>query len=486
MRHRLSRIIYVIPFTSIVEQTASVFRDVLTGGGSVDFVVEHHSAFDENRTEGREGADKLRLAMENWDAPIIVTTAVQLFESLFANRPSRCRKLHNIINSVVILDEAQTLPMPLLRPCVAALDELAHNWRASIVLCTATQPALSAACGFPDGFEGLQEREIAPDPGRLYSVLKKRVRVHPCESIDDATLAGRLRDSVQVLCIVNTRRHARELYETIKDSEGACHLSTLMCARHRQETLRWVRTRLKSGAPVRLIATSLVEAGVDIDFPTVWRAAAGLESVVQAAGRCNREGKAPEGDVFVFEPAETEGREPPPEIAKRAAAMRSILRRHDDPLSLEAIEEYFRDIYQLEGDELDSHRILGLLRERWQSLDFPFETIADLFRVIEDHMVPVIVRHRSVENSANQLDGLLEKLEWVERPGGIARSLQPWVVQIPPRARVALISSGAARIIREAEFAHQFVVLDNRSLYRADIGLTWNDPTYIETGGLIF
>ena len=270
-----------------------------------DFVVEHHSAFDEDRIGEREAKNKLRLAMENWDAPIIVTTAVQFFESLFANRPARCRKLHNIANSVVILDEAQTLPLKLLRPCVTALDELARNWRASIVLCTATQPALASAGdnGFPDGFEGL--REIAPDPKRLYQTLK-RVQIIQREQMDDAQLAEQLGDSRQVLCIVNTRRHARELYESVRGNaaEGTFHLTTSMCARHRREELETVRARLKAGAAVRLVATSLVEAGVDVDFPVVWRAEAGLESIVQAAGRCNREGRAPVGNVFVFEPAE--------------------------------------------------------------------------------------------------------------------------------------------------------------------------------------
>ena len=334
VRHGFTRVIYVIPFTSIVEQTASVFRGALRNDDDDpgSFLVEHHSAFDEDLIGNREAKDKLRLSMENWDAPIIVTTAVQFFESLFANRPSRCRKLHNIANSVVILDEAQTLPLKLLRPCVTALDELARNWQSSIVLCTATQPSLSASDGFPGGFDRLQE--LAPDPKRLYRTLK-RTRICQRGKMDDARLAEQLRQSPQALCIVNTRRHARELYEKIGNSDGACHLTTAMCARHRSEVLEDVRLRLKGGEPVRLVATSLVEAGVDIDFPVVWRAEAGLESIVQAAGRCNREGRASVADVFVFEPAEAEGRKPPPEIAQFAAAARGVMWRHRDPLSLE-------------------------------------------------------------------------------------------------------------------------------------------------------
>ena len=218
LRHDLRRVIYVIPYMSIVEQTAAVFRDALAdaGGGEADFVIEHHSSIDEEQVAQREGADKLQLAMENWDAPVVVTTAVQFFESLFANRPSRCRKLHNIARSVVVLDEAQTLPIGYLRPCVAALDELARNWRTSIVLCTATQPALSDG-QFRDGFANT--RELAPDPPSLYQALK-RTRIRHLGTLDDANLAERLRRSPQVLCIVNTRRHARELFEMLAGSEG--------------------------------------------------------------------------------------------------------------------------------------------------------------------------------------------------------------------------------------------------------------------------
>ena len=482
--HRLARVIYVIPYTSIVEQTASVFRKALHSRKSneADFVIEHHSAFDEDQIGNREARRKLRLAMENWDAPVIVTTAVQFFESLFANRPSRCRKVHNIANSVVILDEAQTLPLKLLRPCVTVLDELARNWRASIVLCTATQPALAASDGFADGFEGL--REIAPNPKRLYQTLR-RTRIHRQGEMDDAELAQRLRESPQALCIVNTRRHARELYESVEDAGDAFHLTTSMCARHRRETLATVRVCLEEGAPARLVATSLVEAGVDVDFPTVWRAEAGLESIAQAAGRCNREGKRPIGDVFVFEPVQAEGRRPPPEVAQYAAAMRSVMRRHDDPLSLEAINAYFREVYWMKGDELDAKGILWQIRERRESLDFPFESIARDVRLIETDMVPVIIPYRGKRGGDGTVDRLLEDLNWCEHPGLIARRLQPYAVQIPPYARAGLIAAGAARIVRQADFAEQFVVLSNLDLYQPEVGLTWEDPTFRAAESLV-
>ena len=487
LRHDLSRVIYVIPYMSIIEQTAAVFREALRSDGAdaPDFVIEHHSAFDEDRIGGREFKDKLRLAMENWDAPIIVTTAVQFFESLFANRPSRCRKLHNIANSVVILDEAQTLPLKYLRPCVTALDELARNWRTSVVLCTATQPALAQSDGFAGGFDNV--RELAPEPPRLYRTLE-RTRMRHAGQMDDAELAERLRMSPQALCIVNTRRHARELHEFIADLEGATHLTTLMCPHHRREKLRAVRERLRNAVPVRLVATSLVEAGVDVDFPVVWRAAAGLESIIQAAGRCNREGRMARGDVFVFEPAEAEGRTPPPEIGQSADAARSVMRLHpDDPMSLDAINDYFSELYWLKGDEaLDAKQILRQLSERRRHLDFPFETIATEFRLIETPMVPVIVPWRGADDDDDAAERLLEKLRWVERPGGIARKLQSCVVQIPPRVRASLISVGAAEPVRREDFDHQFVVVTNLDLYSSEIGPTWDDPAFMKAEGLLF
>ena len=483
-RHGLDRVIYVIPYTSIIEQTATVFRDALRGVEEtrVEFVLEHHSAFDEERSGHREARDKLRLAMENWDAPVVVTTAVQFFESLFANRPSRCRKLHNIANSVVVLDEAQTMPLRYLRPCVAMLDDLTRNWRTSVVLCTATQPALRSDNGFTGGFEGV--RELAPEPERLYRhPAFKRTRLHHEGIMSTSDLVARLQEASQALCIVNTRRHARELYESLRDTApDACHLSTLMCAAHRSERLRTVRSALEEGEPVRLVATSLVEAGVDIDFPEVWRAEAGLESIAQAAGRCNREGRLDIGIVHVFETDVADGYKAPIEVAQLADAARTVLRtRGDDPLALNALHKYFREVYWARGaDALDAKGILRMLGERAKTLDFPFESVAREFRLIESPMVPVIVPYGTTETDRRAVRALVRDLERVERPGGIARLLQPYVVQIPPHARQALLAAGAAVAVQEARFERQFVVLTNEDLYSVEVGLSWEDPTFRE------
>lgn len=327
IEHQLDSVIYVIPFTSIVEQTAAVFREAL---GDDDAILEHHSAFDDTsvgRTSSDDivdmaGVEQRRLAAQNWDRPIIVTTAVQFFESLFANRKSSCRKLHNIARSVVVLDEAQTLPLRLLRPCLAALRELTRGYRTSVVLCTATQPALTKSAGLaaPEALQNVQEI-IQPDR-QLYTRLR-RVEAQRADVLSDAQLIDGLASVERGLVIVNNRRHARELFEVLDKSGlgGARHLSTSMTAAHRQQVLTQIRHDLKSKYPVRLISTSLIEAGVDISFDAVWRAWAGLDQIAQAAGRCNREGElGPLGGVLtIFAPEDIDGRKPPGELKQNAA-----------------------------------------------------------------------------------------------------------------------------------------------------------------------
>ncbi|MGH8437084.1 MAG: CRISPR-associated endonuclease Cas3'' [Pseudomonas sp.] len=469
--HGLRRIIYVIPFTSIVEQNAAVFRRAL--GDLSGAVLEHHSAFVDDKSQSLESRDKIRLAMENWDAPIVVTTSVQFFESLYAARPSGCRKLHNIAGSVVILDEAQTLPLKLLRPCVAALDELALNYKVSAVLCTATQPALEA----PEFIGGLQNvRELAPEPGQLFAALK-RVQVRHVGNLSDAALASHLAERDQVLCIVNNRRHARALYEAIAERPGARHLTTLMCAKHRSQVLAEVRLLLKAGKPCQLVATSLIEAGVDVDFPTVLRAEAGLDSIAQAAGRCNREGKrAPaDSEVLIFS-TENPDWAPPPELKQFAQAAREVLRQHgDDPLGLQAIQRYFRLLYWQKGpQELDAHNLLGQIEDG--KLDgLPFEMLASKFRMIDSVQMPVIVAFDDEAQSA------LRALVFAEGCAAIARRLQPYLMQVPRQAYAALQQAGAIQAVNELRYGEQFMVLVNPDLYHDRFGLHWDNPAFINS-----
>ncbi|MBZ0163573.1 MAG: CRISPR-associated endonuclease Cas3'' [Notoacmeibacter sp.] len=467
-RHSLERIIYAIPFTSIIDQTAAIFRDVLGD----DIVLEHHSAIDEDSFGRREGADKLKLAMEDWAAPIIVTTNVQLFESLFSNRPSRCRKLHNIARSVIVLDEAQTIPLPVLRPCVAALDELARNYGTSIVLCTATQPAL-AAPKF-DGGLALAGRELAPDPAQLARKLG-RVTIRREGPIDDEGLVEALSRVRQGLVIINSRAHALSLYRRAKEAglEGAVHLTTRQYAAHRRKILAGVRAALTGGRPCRLIATSLVEAGVDLDFPRVWRAEAGLDQIAQAAGRCNREGKRSikESIVTVFE---TPDNPPPPEIRQLAGDFARMEGKHDDLLSPAAIQAYFDEVYWRKGERLDAKKVLDKFRLNGAETDFAYRTVAEEFRLIESGMAPVIVPGDKRARAAVQKLGL-ENIP----SGAIARTLQPYTVQVPPKARMRLVANGHVAFAEEKLRADQFAVLRTESLYKPETGLIWEDAEYL-------
>ncbi|TCP92100.1 CRISPR-associated endonuclease/helicase Cas3 [Cricetibacter osteomyelitidis] len=469
-QHQLRRIIYVIPFTSIIEQNAAVFREAF-GELGTEAVLEHHSTFDHDNLPDKFSRDKLKLASENWDAPIVVTTAVQFFESLFADRSSRCRKLHNIAGSVIILDEAQMLPLNLLRPIMVAIDELAQNYQCSVVLCTATQPAIHQANGFYKGFENV--REIALNPTALFEKLK-RTTVQHIGVQTDTELQTKLMNNPQILIIVNNRRHARALYDSVKGLDGVYHLTTLMCAKHRSQTLDEIRLRLKKNQPCRVIATSLIEAGVDVDFPLVMRAEAGLDSVAQAAGRCNREGKklAEESPVWIFQPEEQW--KAPTELGLLSACMRSTVRKHaEDLLTPQAINHYFQAVYEAKGPELDKAGILDACHNAGQSLNFPFQKIADDFRMITSHLIPVIIPFDQ------EAETLIDSLRYADKVGGILRKLQPYTVQVPEKSLAELYKAGRVETINENNFGKQFYRLIGMDLYDDVAGLSWDNVVFL-------
>lgn len=377
VKHHLQRVIYVIPYTSIIEQNADVFAKVL----GEENVLEHHSQV-EFADDGEETPEayKKRLACENWDAPVVVTTAVQFFESLYAAKTSKCRKLHNIANSVVIFDEAQTLPLPFLIPCVSAIGELVQHYGVTAVLCTATQPALGRL--FKQLAPTLVQHEIVPDPDELFDCFR---RVSFCREgvFTPEKLAERLTETAQVLCIVNTRKRARQVYESLPE-EGRFHLSTLMIPTDREKTLNAIRTRLQNGKTCRVVSTSLVEAGVDVDFPSVWRELAGLDSILQAAGRCNREGRrsAAESVVHVFE---AEGKFPASMTQQREAATK-VMEEFEEINTRPAIRAYFKRLLWVKGDEaLDAKQILSSERA------CTFQSTAKVFRLIDADMCTVYV-----------------------------------------------------------------------------------------------
>jgi CRISPR-associated endonuclease/helicase Cas3 len=426
IRHSLHRIIYVIPFTSIIEQNAGEFREVfeLLSCDVPDIVVEHHSNLDtEKETTGS------RLASENWDAPLVVTTSVQLYESLFACRSSRCRKLHNLARSVIILDEVQTLPVEKLAPCLRALDELVKGYGTTVVLCTATQPAIHLRDELPIGLSGV--REIIREPQALYKALR-RTEVHDLGRLSDAELCERIEEQDRSLCIVNTRGHARRLYDLLGDLPGTFHLSALMCPAHRSQVLDVVRERLDhEHEPCRVVSTQLIEAGVDIDFPVVFRALAGIDSIAQAAGRCNREGRQPgPGQVFVFRPEDNQAAEG--YFAGAAGFGAQILEQHEDPLSLAAVEHYFRLYYWQNQGEWDEHGILDHFNfgsEPKLPFLFDFTTVAKKFKMIDSPMRPVIVPWGDTgEELCEELRSCFAK------PGvRLLRKLQRYTVGIPYR-----------------------------------------------------
>jgi len=448
LRYGMARVIYVIPYTSIIEQNADVFRRALGNNA----VLEHHSNFDPP-----DGDRKSRLSSENWDAPVVVTTNVQFFESLFHNRASKCRKLHNITNSVVVLDEAQMLPAPLLRPCIEALRELTDSYRATVVLCTATQPALGSSDTFADGLDNV--REIIPDPAALYTAFK-RVNAKALGRISDNRLIERLIRLKQVLCIVNTRKHAGDIYQRLtKDNDKGCfHLSALMCPAHRSVVLEKIKQALSNREPCRVISTQLIEAGVDIDFPVVFRSAAGIDSIAQAAGRCNREGSITGGGrLFVFEPEEGL---PPGYFRQTAQVARGVMRRYRDFLSMEAVTAYFREYYWMKGDLLDEYGILDDIAEGAATGDFPFKRVCRKFKIIEDNTESLIIPWDSTARS------IIRNLRESDIPGMWMRKAQRYTVQLGPKAFGSLLRVGAIDQIRE-----QFNVLADMAYYQNDVGI---------------
>ena len=475
-RHGMRRIIYVIPYTSIIEQNAQVFREAF-GALGADAVLEHHSAFDDRQLPDEVTRDKLRHAAENWDMPVVVTTAVQFFDSLFADRSSKCRKLHNIAASVIIFDEAQMIPLPLLRPIIAAINELALNYRCSIVLCTATQPAIKETDGFYHGLKNV--RELTDAPNRLFEQLR-RTTVRAVGKKTDADLHALLAEHEQMLVIVNNRRHVRALYDDAKSLDGVYPLTTLMCAAHRRKVLDEVKTRLEQGNPCRLIATSLVECGVDISFPFLMREETGLDSIAQAAGRCNREGEyaAAQSEVWVFS---AEGWRVPPALDALAATTRMVMRHHADILSPEAMSAYFQRVQRQMGEELDKHRILQAHRQAATTLDFPFQNIARDFCMIDDsYMVAVLIPY---DGDAERLIETLRFAETIDARR--MRALQSYLVQLPQSALDALDLAGRVAFIQRERFGEQFPVLIGLDLYDAHAGLSWEDPNFLANESLL-
>lgn len=467
VKHKLDRIIYVIPYTSIIEQNANVFRSVV---GS-DQVVEHHSSIDE---EGSTA--KSRLAAENWDAPLIVTTSVQFFESLFAAKSSRCRKLHNIVNSVVVLDEAQLVPVEYLHPILETMQLLVDHYHVSFVLATATQPAFHERVTGEVKFKGLKRiTEIMGDRHAVQSLYDslQRVTVDVPEDLSTPAnwqdIAEELNQYDQVLCIVSDRKSCRELHQLMP--QGTYHLSALMCGQHRSEVIEEIKETLQRQKPVRVISTQLVEAGVDLDFPVVYRSLAGLDSIAQAAGRCNREGSLPEGGrVVVFIPP----RKPPAGLMRKAAdTTRSILAaKPPEVLAYDLFEPYFKEWYW-KANSLDEKEIIRLLTPQQQDMSICFRTAASRFRIIDDSL------QKTVFVRFGESPELIEKLKHAGPNRILLRKLQRYAVSVYTHAFQEMLQRGSIE-----EIHPQVFVLTSDIEYAQDIGLIV-DPILYDPGQLI-
>ena len=458
-RHGLRRLIVVIPYTSIIEQNASVYRRAL----GAENVIEHHTAFEPKEELTGEKLARHELAAENWDATVIVTTTVQFLESLFSNRSSRCRKLHNVARSVVILDEVQSLPVGFLLPIVEVLSSLVESFGCTVLLSTATTPALEARTGF---LEGLQRvRRVVSEPQELFHRLR-RVRYQwpdpDGRPMEWEELVERVASRERVLVVVHRRADARELAQLVENRLGGHgqvhHLSALMCPAHRSKVIEEVRSLLAEEKPCRVVSTQLIEAGVDVDFPVVFRALCGLDSIVQAAGRCNREGRLRHGEVFIFR-APTK---PPPGVLRAGLeATEALLRESEgelDPDDPDTIERYFRYLYFTQP--LDS---AGIQMEREQ---FNFVETGRKFHVIEDEFTAtIVVPYGEGEARLQEVRKHPERRE-------LLRALQRFSVSVYPDALARMEAAGALEEISPGLYA---LSAPFKHLYDARFGLVVGD-----------
>lgn len=454
IENNMDRIIYVIPYTSIIEQNAAVFKRIL----GTNNVVEHHSNYSV-RKDQMEDFQVMHnmLATENWDAPIIVTTNVQFFESLYASKSSKCRKLHNIANSVVIFDEVQVLPAKILSPCLKMMKLLIDSYNCSLVLCTATQPAFNQSDRFPVGLTNI--KEIIDNTSELFEVLK-RVEITNIGGLNIDSLVEKLSDHNQFLCIVNTKKIAKDIFYSL-DSKNKYHLSANMCPYHRKKILEEINNKLNSGEECRVVSTQVIEAGVDVDFPVVYRLFAGLDSVIQAAGRCNREGKLNElGKTFVFSLTEdnTYG-----DLKEASKLGKLVLENHNYKATLEAINEYFNNYFWLKSDKgLDTKNIIEMSNTGLREAFFRFKDVGRSFKLIDDITFPIII---PFDAEAKRLLFLLKQ----KPTRGLMRALQKFTVSIYQKELNSLMGNGYIDIIQD-----NYYVLNNMEAYDTHTGINTN------------
>ena len=450
----MKRIIIAIPYTSIIVQTASILKQIF----GEEAVLEHHSNFDPQSLTSKDMQHKAKLATENWNYPIVVTTNVQLFESMFSNKPSDCRKLHNITNSVIILDEVQTLPTDFLQPIVDALKSYQRMFGISVLFTTASQPVLSGlieGCNPKAAFQGIDHiTEIIPNEYALHDKLRR-----VCLEIDDTgstydEIAKRLSRHDRVLCIVNTRNDAREIYERLPKEGLTIHLSRMMCPRHVAKAIQEIKQALSDNSEtvIRVVATQLIEAGVDIDFPVVYRQEAGLDSILQAAGRCNREGRLDMATTYVFSIAKEHILHGSIKDANNA---RLNMTNVNDWFAPKTMTEYFRQLY-CRKETFDQKDIKTLL---YKPAEMCFEEASKEFRLIEEVGKTVVV------NMGDSME-LIERIKSDGISYSLMKQLSQYCVNIHDRDFQKLKSYGAVEEVIEG-----INVVNDRAQYDENIGL---------------
>ena len=444
--NQMDRVIYVIPYTSIIEQNAKVFREIL---GDENVLENHCNVEYESTDELRE----MQLATENWDKPVVVTTNVQFFESLFANKSSKCRKLHNIANSVIIFDEAQMLPNEYLKPCIAMLEELINHYGASAVLCTATQPALKSF------FQSkISATELCPRINEQFDFFK-RTLFENIGIVTEDFLISKLREEYQALCIVNTKKRAQSIYKELKE-DGVYHLSTSMYPAHRKRMLEEIRERLRNNEKCILISTSLVEAGVDLDFQSVYRELAGVDSMIQAAGRCNREGqrKAENSKVYIFR---FEGKENVLGQKQQIDVAKSLLADGRELSDMETITKYFEMLYHIKGESLDKKKILDEFTNK--NMKYNFAKVGKEFKLIEQNTKTIFINR---EEAASEI---LYDLQLKGFSRSNMRKASQYCISVYEQIFDKMYGAGMIRPV--SEDLEDFYVLTDNSRYTKEMGL---------------
>ncbi|MCK9393522.1 MAG: CRISPR-associated helicase Cas3' [Clostridia bacterium] len=459
LNNKMKRIIYVIPYTSIIEQNAEVFKDIFGENNVLEHHYNYEYKFDKNG-EITQAEQKLKQSSENWDMPIIVTTNVQFFESLFSNKTSRERKLHNIINSVIIFDEVQMFPIDYLKPCLLYIQELVRNYKCSAVFCSATQPDFKNILN-----NDLQVKEIIKDKAKIFNVLK-RVDIEYMGIIDDEKLVTELSSANSVLCILNTRKHVYEIASTLEKifsaqqiNKKVYYLTTYLSPNDRKLRIKQIKSDLEKGVSCVVVSTQLIEAGVDIDFPVVYRVMCGMDSVIQSAGRCNREGKLKEAKTYIFT-SNSKFAVLKDNYLKQTAEIGAVIFK-DKTLNLSLEQKainYFEQLYSF--NTLDKYDIIYEFQKSNRcNLTFNFENVAEKFHLIEDNQVPVIIP--CAENLK-----ILEDIKYSKYPLSYSRKIQPYTVSIYENQLKESLKLGDVALLNNA-----FYILNNKNLYTKKYGL---------------